>query len=163
MLVYHGGTETIETPLVTAGRDGLDFGRGFYLTVIKSQAVAWAERLADRRGKSPVVNIYELDLDGAKSKFKYKRFPRYDIEWLNFIANNRNGIDAWRTYDIIEGGVADDRVVDTVEGYISGLISAEKALERLSHYEPNNQICITRQTIADDYLKFIGSEIISNE
>ena len=29
--VYHGGTEAVEHPLVSAGRPGLDFGQGFYL------------------------------------------------------------------------------------------------------------------------------------
>lgn len=37
--VYHGGTEVIEHPLVNAGRLGLDFGQGFYVTVMRDQAV----------------------------------------------------------------------------------------------------------------------------
>ena len=31
--VYHGGTEAITNPLVSAGREGLDFGKGFYVTL----------------------------------------------------------------------------------------------------------------------------------
>jgi hypothetical protein len=163
MLVYHGGTSEIHKPLVTVGREGLDFGKGFYLTDLEQQAVLWAGRLADRRGKKPILNTYDLDIDRVKSDYRYKLFPKYDIEWLDFIAANRKGLGAWKQFDIIEGGIADDRVVDTVESYIAGLMSAEMALQRLSHYKPNNQICITNQTLADDFLVFKESVILNNE
>jgi len=37
--VYHGGTEPISLPLVSAGREGLDFGKGFYVTLLREQAI----------------------------------------------------------------------------------------------------------------------------
>lgn len=43
MIVYHGGTQRIEHPLVHLGRAGLDFGLGFYLTDICQQAEDWAD------------------------------------------------------------------------------------------------------------------------
>lgn len=157
MIVYHGGTDIIRQPIVGFGRDGLDFGKGFYVTDILSQATSWAKRLADRRGKPAVVNKYELDLESTIARFRYKKFPKYDGEWLEFIVANRNGSTLWREFDLIEGGVADDRVVDTLEGYIAGLIDEKHALERLSHYAPNNQLCITNQPLADECLHFIES------
>ncbi len=42
MILYHGGTERIEKPLCDKGRKNLDFGQGFYLTVLKDQAENWA-------------------------------------------------------------------------------------------------------------------------
>lgn len=48
--IYHGGTEIIKQPLCHVGRDNLDFGRGFYLTDIKEQAMLWANRMANLRG-----------------------------------------------------------------------------------------------------------------
>lgn len=157
MIVYHGGTDIIKHPLVDVGRDELDFGKGFYVTDILSQATSWAERLADRREKPAMVNKYEIDLKTAAARFRYKKFPKYNREWLDFIVGNRSGAGFWKQYDLIEGGVADDRVVDTVESYIAGLIDEGHALERLSHYEPNNQLCITRQQLADDCLSFVES------
>lgn len=157
MIVYHGGTDIIRQPLVGVGRDELDFGKGFYATDMLAQATAWAERWADRRGKQAVVNKYELDLESAAARFRYKKFPKYDGEWLGFIVANRSGAALWKEYDLIEGGVADDRVVDTVEGFIAGLIDEMHALERLSHYTPNNQLCITNQQLADEYLNFVES------
>lgn len=34
MIVYHGGTEVIEQPMVHIGRAKLDFGKGFYVTTL---------------------------------------------------------------------------------------------------------------------------------
>ena len=45
--VYHGGTEVIEHPLVNVGRTGLDFGKGFYVTLRRNQAELWADRIID--------------------------------------------------------------------------------------------------------------------
>ena len=44
--VFHGGTEAIKHPLVSAGRPGLDFGQGFYVTALREQAELWADRMA---------------------------------------------------------------------------------------------------------------------
>ena len=70
---------------------------------------------------------------------------------------NRGGDDVWEAYDLIEGGVADDRVVDTVELFIGNYISAEVAIDRLRHFAPNNQFCITNQQVVEHYLTFVES------
>ena len=62
---------------------------------------------------------------------------------------------AWKDYDIIEGGIANDRVFNTIELYDAGLITKEEALTRLKYEKPNNQICIITQQIVDDYLHFV--------
>ena len=61
LTVYHGSTQTVDSPICTLGRPKLDFGQGFYLTDIKEQAVRWAKALADKRSMQPVLNIYTLD------------------------------------------------------------------------------------------------------
>lgn len=40
--LFHGSYTTVEKPLISAGRRNLDFGRGFYLSRIQSQAERWA-------------------------------------------------------------------------------------------------------------------------
>ncbi|MCF0186368.1 MAG: DUF3990 domain-containing protein [Bacteroidaceae bacterium] len=57
LIVYHGGTDVITSPLADAGRDYLDFGKGFYITDIRGQAEDWARKVADRRNTIPLVNI----------------------------------------------------------------------------------------------------------
>ena len=155
MKVYHGGTAIIKEPLAGIGRPGLDFGQGFYVTVHKKQACDWANRMADRRQLTPILNEYQLDRDIAMTGYKYLIFESYDKAWLDFIAGNRKGKQLWKGYDWIEGGVADDRVVDTVESYIAGLMSTEEALKRLTFLAPNNQICLLNQHLIDNCLKFV--------
>ena len=55
MRLYHASTLCIEKPDVLHSRDKLDFGRGFYLTAMRDQAVRYAERFT-RRGKDAYVN-----------------------------------------------------------------------------------------------------------
>ena len=66
----------------------------------------------------PVLNIYEFDVDAAKKEYRYLKFDSYDKAWLDFIVANRKGKMLWKDYDVVEGGVANDNVIDTVEDYI---------------------------------------------
>ena len=157
MRVYHGSTAIIDHPIAAAGRERLDFGRGFYLTDIKSQAETWAERMQRIREEAGVVNVYELDIDNVKRDFRYYRFEQYDNEWLQFIVANRVGRDDIEHYDVIEGGVANDRVIDTVEAYMANLMPLENALQELSKHRPNNQLCITNQKVINECLVFVES------
>jgi hypothetical protein len=61
---------------------------------------------------------------------------------------------------VIEGGVANDNVIDTVEDYENGIITAEQALGQLIYKKVNHQICIRSQIVIDTCLKFIGAEIL---
>lgn len=157
MKVYHGSTAIIEHPIAAAGRERLDFGRGFYVTDIKSQAEIWAERMQRIREEAGVVNVYEFDIDKVKRDFRYYRFEQYDNEWLQFIVANRVGRDDIEHYDVIEGGVANDRVIDTVEAYMANLMPLENALQELSKHRPNNQLCINSQKVIDECLVFVES------
>lgn len=157
MKVYHGSTAIIDHPIAAAGRERLDFGRGFYLTDIKSQAETWAERMQRIREEAGVVNVYELDIDKVKRDFHYYCFEQYDNEWLQFIVANRVGRDDIEHYDVIEGGVANNRVIDTVEAYMANLMPLENALQELSKHRPNNQLCITNQKVIDECLVFVES------
>lgn len=157
LTVYHGGTEEIKTPLVHVGRMNLDFGLGFYVTDIFTQAKEWAEQVADLRDASPVVSKYHLRRQEIIGRGNAKIFTAYNTEWLDFVTANRMGKDAWKGYDYIEGGVANDRVINTVRLYMSGFISADEALNRLKYYKPTNQICILNQALLDEYLEFVES------
>lgn len=157
MKVYHGGTEVIRQPIASKGRLGLDFGQGFYVTDIQSQAESWADRMARVRMESGIVSVFEFDLDTAKKMCCYKRFDEYDENWLVFIVSNRQESYRGEMYDIIEGGVANDRVIDTVEAYMSNLMPLDVALRELSKHRPNNQICIRSQAVLDNYLCFVES------
>ena len=64
---------------------------------------------------------------------------------------------------MIEGGIANDRVFNTIELYSQGLITQDMALQRLKYEQPNNQICIISQEVADNYLHFIDSNTVKEK
>lgn len=71
----------------------------------------------------------------------------------------RRGGEMQKLYDMVEGGVANDNVIDTVEDYENGIITADQALGQLKYKKVNHQICILNQGIVDRYLNFVTSEI----
>ncbi|MBQ6305760.1 MAG: DUF3990 domain-containing protein [Bacteroidales bacterium] len=155
--VFHGSFREVSKPLVALSRPNLDFGQGFYITDLQQQAERWASRMATRRFAQPVLNVYDFDVDAAKKEYRYLKFESYDKAWLDFIVANRKGKMLWKNYDVVEGGVANDNVIDTVEDYMRGRMSAEAALMELSKHQPNNQFCILKQEIIDRYLRFVES------
>ena len=79
MKLYHSSTVKVENPDIEHSRDYLDFGKGFYLTSLREQAVLYAERFL-LRGRPAVMNVYDI-----KDEFgcmKVKVFEAYDEEWL---------------------------------------------------------------------------------
>ena len=155
--VFHGSVVEVKDPLVALSRPNLDFGQGFYVTDIQQQAERWAVRLGTRILATPVLNVYNLDIEKVQATYRYLKFETYNKDWLDFIVGNRKGKMLWKGYDLIEGGVANDNVIDTVEDYIRGRMSAEAALVELSKHQPNNQFCILNQEIIDLHLHFIKS------
>lgn len=161
--VYHGSYITVSTPFVGLGRKKVDFGQGFYLTKLPLQAQSWASTIAERKGRNstPVVSSYEFDIEAVFAEgYRVKIFESYNLEWLEYVIDCRCGGEMQKQYDMIEGGVANDNVIDTVEDYENGIITADQALGQLKYKNLNHQICILNQEIADKYLKFISSEVI---
>ncbi len=160
--LFHGSLAEVRHPLVNVGRKDLDFGQGFYVTDIKEQAIKWANTLKGRiddNKATAYLNVYELEQDNL-SDYRILLFKEYDFNWLDFICRSRRGEHPWKDFDIIEGGIANDSVIDTVDAYMSGLIDAKTALGKLAFHKPNNQICILNQRIIDLYLLFIFSRTI---
>lgn len=157
MILYHGSHLEIQTPDLIHSRKNVDFGCGFYTTPLYDQAVKWCEKYK-RRGKSGIVSRYSFD-EEAYQKFKILKFEIYSEEWLDFILKCRTGND--RTdYDIVIGGVANDKVFNTVELYFDNLIDKGEAISRLRYEKPNLQVCFRTQKVLDEYLHYEGSEKI---
>ncbi|MBO7625009.1 MAG: DUF3990 domain-containing protein, partial [Bacteroidales bacterium] len=56
-----------------------------------------------------------------------------------------------------------DQVIDTVEDYYAGRITAEQALGQLRISQPTHQMCISNQIIVDRCLHFVAAESVSRE
>ena len=152
--VYHAGIEKVEKPDCGIGRKNLDFGQGFYITDIYDQTYNFAQSKSRERKQPALINVYLLNRKAMLEEARSLIFDSYNEEWLEFIVECRSGGKTWIEYDYIEGGVADDRVIDTVNMYIGGFISRERALSNLKYLKPNNQICILNQKLLDKHLKF---------
>ena len=161
--LYHGSNIEVSTPLAKVGRKNLDFGKGFYLTSIRKQASDWANLIAMRKGRNAkgVVSVFHFNKTKAmEDGYQFKIFDSYDIEWLEYVVDCRKGKNVYAKFDVVEGGVANDNVIDTVEDYEKGIITAEQAIEQMSNKKVNQQIRILNQEVIDNYLTFVKS--ISN-
>ncbi len=155
MILYHGSYMEIRVPDLEHSRLNVDFGRGFYTTPIYDQAVSWCEKFK-RRGKEGIVSSYEFN-ENAYNECRAMIFQSYSEEWLTFILNCRSGKDT-SDYDIVTGGVANDKVFNTVELYLDGLIDKVEAINRLRYEKPNLQICFRTKNVLQKYVHFKRSE-----
>ena len=151
MLVYHSSDHCFVSPDVLHSREALDFGKGFYVTRLKEQAEKYAKRFI-RLGNEAYLHIFEYYPD---PDMRVKIFGSYDEEWLDFVCCCRKGNNIYKEYDIIEGGVANDKVFRTVDLYMAGIYNKEQALQNLAFEKPNNQLCFITQRAIDNCLRFV--------
>lgn len=135
MLLYHGTTLKFAYNIEKRGillekcKEYTDFGRGFYTSKTRQFAVDTAINRCKKFNlvnKSniaiPAVVSFEFDEESLKDLKNYD-FTKYNLEWLQFIVNNRNGIgytndikDGFHnidgSYDIVQGGIADGIIVE---------------------------------------------------
>ena len=154
MKLYHSSNTLVATPDTVHSRDYLDFGKGFYLTSLHDQAIKYAQRFI-RRQQNAWLNSYEFIFD--PSEWKVLEFIAYDEAWLDFVSKCRAGKDE-TDYDIVIGGIANDKVIQTLDRYFEGELSVEETLGILKYEKPNNQYCIRSQKMLDECLKHIESQ-----
>ena len=143
MILYHGSNVAIEEIDLSLCKPYKDFGKGFYLTDIKSQADDMALRRVRLSGYgNPVVTRYEFDetiLNG--NALNILLFPKVSVEWAQFVLDNRdlNHKGFSHSYDIVVGPVADDTVAFQLRRYLLGGISLEKLVSELEYKGLNRQ------------------------
>ncbi|ULO06266.1 DUF3990 domain-containing protein [Paenibacillus sp. 19GGS1-52] len=100
-------------------RDFLDFGKGFYTTTSKKQAILWAESATNRKKNgTPTVSKYRLE---GVEDLSVKVFESANIEWLGFVVKCRTTRGVCHNYDIVKGPVADDDARFFLDGYQEGI------------------------------------------
>ena len=154
--IYHGSNIIVEKPVIMPYFRTLDFGNGFYATTIYKQAEEWANKKSERRGGQAVINKYEL----AFEDLCVKNFTEINDEWADFVILHRQSETIVKhSFDVIIGEVADDRVYDSLQFYLDGVITKEQFIERIKFKEENNQLCLATNA-ALNKLKFRGAEYI---
>lgn len=134
MTLYHGSTVEIVDIDLSMSKPNKDFGRGFYLSADRAQALRMAEFKAFQIGGEPVLNEFVFDDKGmTDGSLRVKTFHGYNEEWAQFVFDNRNSADGDSThdFDIVYGPIANDRVGLQIRRYMEHEISLETFLERL--------------------------------
>lgn len=156
MEVYHASSVCVSRPDTAHSRQYLDFGVGFYVTTLREQAIKYGERFL-RRGRPAVLNIY--DWKQPLSLWNVLEFKVYDEAWLDFVMECRAGRMVG-DYDVVIGGIANDKVFRSMDLYFAGDINKQECLRRLMYEKPNLQICIRNQLVIDDCITFKTSELL---
>ena len=157
MIVYHGSTVAVENPDISHSYRPLDFGKGFYVTSVREQAVRWARRKAALLGSGKaIVSIY--DMQDNTDGLTVKTFDPDLLEWIDFVCGCRDGRHEFQQYDLICGKVANDRVFRVVDMYHMGIWEKERALKEIKVYPTYDQIAFITQKAIDQLLAFRSFE-----
>lgn len=134
MQVFHGSYKEINEINLLKSELQRDFGRAFYVTRLREQALFWANRKGRRNETDGFVTEYTFyESAFSTDYFKTKRFEDYTEEWLDFVISNRNNDTSnnIHDFDIIEGPIADDAIATRIILYLNGGISKSDFLEDL--------------------------------
>ena len=144
MKVFHGSYTLVDEIDLTKSKDYRDFGKGFYVTKIRSQAEFWAVRKGrDRKTEGVVSEFVFYENAFERCDLTVLRFSGYDEQWLDFVVLNRDPQSPLpaHDYDIVEGPVANDDVNDRINDYLAGVVSKADFLKEITYYKPTHQIC----------------------
>ena len=141
MKLYHGTNVDFDVIDLTKSNKYKDFGQGFYLTDIRSQAEELAAKKSRLFGGYPVIQEYEFDeslLSGAE--LKVLKFDKPSTEWAEFIFKNRNRDNNFtHNYDIVIGPIANDGVAYLLGRYEEGTLTIEELSDKLDYKKLNSQ------------------------
>ncbi|GHT20154.1 hypothetical protein FACS189429_8310 [Bacteroidia bacterium] len=162
MNVYHGSYVAIYDIDLSKGEPKKDFGRGFYVTKLRSQAEFWAVRKGVRKRSDCIITEFEFDEDAYDdSNVNVLRFEDYNDAWFDFVIQNRKTKKPTHNYDIIEGPVADDKIQNRIVRFLNNEITREEFFEQLTYPEPSHQICFSTVNSLQ-YLKRSTHNIVFN-
>ena len=116
-ILYHGSATLFDKIDVTKGRPRKDFGKGFYLSESKTQALkVMRKKFEEARARRPGGSrdgltkvLYSVEIDqSALADLKVKQFASADIEWFEFVLKCRKSERMTHDYDVVIGPTADD-------------------------------------------------------
>ena len=133
MKLYHGSNILIEAIDLSKSKPFKDFGKGFYLSDIESQAQEMAQFKVSLLDGEPKVTSFEFDKEAMlNANLKVLFFQDYSEEWLDFVISNREG-KATESYDFVYGPIANDKVGLQLRKFKDGSINKSELLERLKY------------------------------
>lgn len=141
--LYHGSNVSIEKIDLTRSHPDKDFGKGYYLTDIRTQAEAMSIRRVHIAGEGePTLTVYSFDESQLHSpELRVKVFDEPTEEWALFVLSNREASLTGYThdYDIVIGPIADDGVAFQLDRYTRHMITLATLVEELTYRKLNRQ------------------------
>ena len=141
--LYHGSNMVVKDIDLSKGRLGKDFGKGFYLSEDKHQAMRMAMLVTRREGTGePTLNTFLFDETVLSSNdINIIRFDSYTAEWADFVLMNRNNkLDILaHNYDIVYGPIANDRIGLQIKRLEQGIQSSKEFLRNIRFVHPTFQ------------------------
>lgn len=137
MILYHGANVEIESIDLSKSKPYKDFGKGFYLSADKNQAMRLAKQRVsiELKGK-PVVSCFSFDEALLENgDLSVLRFEDYTAAWAKFVMSNRdyNTPQPAHNYDIVYGPIADDGVTFQLRRFKAGVITIEQLVRELKY------------------------------
>ena len=149
MILYHGSNIEVKEIDLNMCRPYKDFGRGFYLTDIRSQANQMANRVARLYGGNPLVSAFNFDdMALTAGDLKIQMFDKPSKDWALFVLHNRDRkfthiSDALcnqdNKYDIVGGPVANDDIAYLFRTFTRGLIDLDALAKGLEYKSLTSQ------------------------
>ena len=151
---------------VLAGNESADFGPGFYTTPNRDFAVERAVQKSRKTNNPPALVVITFNEEAAKGATK--TFYDTDLNWLQFVVNNRVGLEYVerhnlsdethnldRKYPIVVGQTADVKVV-----YLIGVIEeTDRLVNEEDLYVGQNPAFHNQYSFHNSYgLSFIEGE-----
>lgn len=149
MILYHGSYCEVRVPDLERCSAFKDFGKGFYLTSSKKQAINFiSTSLKKAKAKGMVA---ENQRYGVVSTFCYRKsagitdymFHEADTDWLHCVVGHRKEntfpdvVEVMKNYDVVAGKIADDATNITILTYLVGAYGAIGSIEA-------DNFCISR-------------------
>lgn len=141
--LYHGSNMAVTKIDLNKCRLGKDFGKGFYLSEDKHQAMRMAMLVTRREGiGEPTLNTFLFDETVLSSNYlNIVRFDSYTAEWAEFVLTNRNNKSdiLSHNFDIVYGPIANDRVGLQIKRLEQGIQSPKEFLRNIRFVHPTFQ------------------------
>lgn len=128
--LYHGTKHFFKDIDLAYSQPYKDFGRGFYLTSIKKQALKWGQKHSASR-----YYVYEFSIDiPENANLKILPLTSYDLAWIDYVALNRTTDPLPDDFDIVFDKMADNRgkeISPIIHAYRKSEIQADEAIDKL--------------------------------
>ncbi len=133
MILYHGSNMEISEIDLAKSRPYKDFGKAFYLSSDKQQALSMARFKALTVGGEEKITTFDFD-ESNTSDLRIKKFDSYSQEWADFVFNNRDERQNFQhNYDIVYGPIANDTVGVQIRDLRERKISMDEFLKNLEY------------------------------